>query len=352
MDKISKYGYNAGSPYQFNPYLDIKTPTGEITMENTPRDLMGIDSSGNMQLMKAFDKNPYKFNPGTVREIPMQDGGMPNPYDDFNTELHETETAEYALRNAKKLKTDKSGKFKGLIPLEYWTDDLMNYIDKFKMINRKGEKFVKVRGQVKPEYHQPYVPEIEPSILLQRGGYSARDLYNYIFDDREEETPQNAPVSSLEAQQAPEVGNESERLRYEKELQDLSDLQAAMSILADDDYVPRRKRTTQFRGASTPQAIAKEIDPNVQSATKELLEKFPGLRVTSGIRNWGDPDAHPKGRAIDLAGPDLDKAFEYYKTNIVPKYRFNPALNPKHGTGKHIHVGYYKKGGKSYRKLK
>lgn len=81
MDSKSILGYAKGSPYRNSPYLDINTPEGLITMENTPVDLLGIDDLGNVQIMKAGTTNPYKF-PGTkVREIPirnpyMQQGGV------------------------------------------------------------------------------------------------------------------------------------------------------------------------------------------------------------------------------------------------------------------------------------
>lgn len=79
-DLISKLGYAYNSPFRANPYLDITTEEGIITMENTPVDLLGIDNLGNTQIMKAFDKNPYKFKGNLVREIPMgniyQKGGM------------------------------------------------------------------------------------------------------------------------------------------------------------------------------------------------------------------------------------------------------------------------------------
>lgn len=80
MDDISRLGYALGSPYSNNPYLDIQTPEGLITMANTPIDLLGIDNLGNTKKMKAGAKKQYKF-PGTqVREIPLsnpyQKGGM------------------------------------------------------------------------------------------------------------------------------------------------------------------------------------------------------------------------------------------------------------------------------------
>jgi hypothetical protein len=89
----------------------------------------------------------------------------------------------------------------------------------------------------------------------------------------------------------------------------------------------------------------KGVNPFVLSAASELQSKFPGLQITSGIRNWGDKDAHPKGRAVDMAGDNLDAAWNYYKNTLVPKYGFNQALPENHGTGPHIHVGYYADGG-------
>lgn len=69
-------GYANGSPYSGNPYLDIETPKGLITMADTPIDLLGIDNLGNVKKMKAGRKNPYKFAGQVVREIPLQEGGL------------------------------------------------------------------------------------------------------------------------------------------------------------------------------------------------------------------------------------------------------------------------------------
>lgn len=83
IDLQSIMGYANNSPYRNNPYLDIKTPEGVITMENTDMDLLGIDNLGNKKLMKAKSKNPYKFEGNIVREIPIrlnpyQAGGLTN----------------------------------------------------------------------------------------------------------------------------------------------------------------------------------------------------------------------------------------------------------------------------------
>ncbi len=78
MDKKSKLGYSKGSPYRKNPYLDISTPHGTIDMSNTEMDLLGVTPEGEVQYMKGGSSNPYVFNSNRVREIPMQQGGIPN----------------------------------------------------------------------------------------------------------------------------------------------------------------------------------------------------------------------------------------------------------------------------------
>jgi len=89
------------------------------------------------------------------------------------------------------------------------------------------------------------------------------------------------------------------------------------------------------------------VQEDVAMAAEEILNMFPKLRVTSTVRSWGDKDAHPKGRAVDVTGPykELQEAWTYYKLNMVKKYGFNKALPLDHGTGLHGHVGYYQHGG-------
>jgi hypothetical protein len=79
QDLISLYGYRYDSPFNNAPFLDISTGTGEIDMASTPIDLLGIDDLGNVKMMKAGRKNPYKFKGNKVREIPMQQGGTLPP---------------------------------------------------------------------------------------------------------------------------------------------------------------------------------------------------------------------------------------------------------------------------------
>lgn len=74
MDFISMLGFSDKSPYKHNPYLDINTPDGKISMADTSMDLIGIDNMGNIKKMKGGRKNPYKFEGNVVREIPIQGG--------------------------------------------------------------------------------------------------------------------------------------------------------------------------------------------------------------------------------------------------------------------------------------
>lgn len=69
-------GYRVDSPYRHLPYIDISTPEGLIDMSKTPIDLIGIDmKTGKQKKMKAFSKNPYKFDSDKVREIPIAQMG-------------------------------------------------------------------------------------------------------------------------------------------------------------------------------------------------------------------------------------------------------------------------------------
>lgn len=83
MDAKSIMGYADHSPFRNNPYLDIQTPEGLITMENTSIDLLGIPNVGKPRIMKKGKKS-YQFPGATqVREVPIaQDGGLPGrtPY--------------------------------------------------------------------------------------------------------------------------------------------------------------------------------------------------------------------------------------------------------------------------------
>jgi hypothetical protein len=142
---------------------------------------------------------------------------------------------------------------------------------------------------------------------------------------------------------APSTDDIQQFLPQQDTSQDDLAMQLAMDLMSSPEEKSNESNTSGGGLPSVPSY--RGIDPKVMAATSELIAQFPQLKITSALRNWGDKDAHPKGRAIDVAGPDISEAFKYYRDKLVPKYQFNPALNPNHGTGPHIHVGYYKKGG-------
>lgn len=99
----------------------------------------------------------------------LQAGGdIPNPY------LEEIGMKD-VLRSAKKLKVQKDGDFKALIPIEEWDGDILNYADKIKFVQRKGEQFIKLRGKlnrfanIKPEEGVEEGPQY-PVQQLEKGG--------------------------------------------------------------------------------------------------------------------------------------------------------------------------------------
>ncbi len=204
-------------------------------------------------------------------------------------------------------------------------------------IDNKGNKKVMKAGRKNP---YRFEGDVVREIPMQQGGFSQRDVLSFLFqdddDNSEPETKkEDEPTAPSTAQISPK----------DTEQEDLAMEQA--NLLMEDEGNPYRKPGdagvgNPYRGSSLLSNYGeayKDIDENVAMATQELITKFPNLKLTSGRRTWGDKDAHPKGRAVDLS---YNKdAFEYYQNVLVPKYKFNKALDPDHGTGKHIHLGYY-----------
>lgn len=177
-------------------------------------------------------------------------------------------------------------------------------------------------------------------IKKQKGGVVDNFVRDFLFDEGDApkaETPKAKGKGYPEPQRVTQDDAEEMVFDYE-------DLEALSSNPRGSHL---NKLMNLAASANSKGANLNDIDPNVMQATNELLQKFPNLKITSGRRNWGDKDAHPKGRAVDLAGPDMQSAYDYYKNTLVPKYGFNPALPINHGTGPHIHLGYYQQGGKT-----
>ena len=117
---------------------------------------------GNQKLINSDEGQGY----GTATGYMQEGGEIPNPgFGQMNSTLVE------ALSNSKKLKFRRSGKFKALIPMEDFNDDVLNYIDKFKNLKRQGERYVKVRGKLAPlDLQAPPEPIEDKFLMLSKGG--------------------------------------------------------------------------------------------------------------------------------------------------------------------------------------
>ncbi len=91
MGGVSLLGYSKDSPYKNNPYLDIHTPNGAITMKDTEMPLYGVDETGHSKVM--YPGNDYQFPGKKVREVPFKRGGRFNVYQ-FLKESEESEDNE------------------------------------------------------------------------------------------------------------------------------------------------------------------------------------------------------------------------------------------------------------------
>jgi len=184
--------------------------------------------------------------------------------------------------------------------------------------------------------------------IFQDGGEYDEDEndWNFLMDDsRWEEKP------ITDAALTPAIKQEKQNDYFKLTREFNRGMAMGIAMQEDEENIPTgiinspemklslRPNNMSTSGLSRFGKAYEDIDPNVAMATEELLKQFPGLRLTSGRRSWGDKDAHPKGRAVDLSYDK--KAWEYYRDVLVPKYGFNKALDPNHGTGPHIHLGYY-----------
>ena len=300
-----------------HPYREtiVPTPDGTITMEGVDYPVLGIDETGESKFMKP-NKN-YKFRGKYVHEIPMlnmQQGGA----------IAKKQTRENPYINYKNVFSLALGE---LYPRKFPTTSQ----------NMVSENTAPSMSEMS---NQPYMGMQNGGLF---GGINSRfrkligeDLFDEDDVVKENKAPSVSNISNKEESQVDEA--EIRRKQYALDL-------------ANEDYEEKKYennptfKTNSYINMKSVFPNLGDIDDNVESATQELLQKFPKLKITSGRRNWGDKDAHPVGRAIDLAGEDTDEAWKYYRDVIVPKYKFNPALKPNHGTGKHIHVGYYKEGG-------
>lgn len=331
IDPISILGYQRGSPFAGNPYLDINTPTGLIDMSNTPVDLIGIDNRGNKKKMKAGRRNPYKFEGDVVREYRMQQGGVtPQNMQDWNAFIDFLDKegykghAELDMRdkNLSKSFIDKYNKVNPNSSLRYdmvpqFQQEFVNYrqkaindflagkagiagLNKDNYASVVGQDFSnfwpeisKVDGWLgsktsKWKFPTMYIHTVNQdgsmatqsaglktanTIGFQRGGFTARDLYKYLFedDDYEDESYSEDLPATAPSEMEIEPVQEQEPDDYDIALQ--------MAMQGDDLMVRARnpyiKDMVSVRAVGTnPYTPTKEA--NLSNPTKYAFEFFQG----------------------------------------------------------------------------
>lgn len=320
MDLQSILGYQRGSPYAGNPYLDINTPTGLIDMSNTPIDLIGIDNKGNKKKMKAGRRNPYKFEGDVVREYRMQQGGAPvfQSQEQINARnanlrallARQNEDPYFVLNAVEARKVgDPIPQYIGDVnrtPTALATSLPSGVTPSMVEQTREGYgyfhpqqgTFVPVdpnaifsssmankKQPTSPAYAQNVPRVVNP---FAKGGFTARDLYNYLFaeDDNEgyeegedyDDNPHTAPteVEIQGAVQAPEPDE------YEIALQ-MAMGQDELMVTARSPFV---KNAASVRAVGTNPYTPPEV-ANITNPTKYAFEFFQkkGLppHISAGI---------------------------------------------------------------------
>lgn len=219
IDYKSILGYQKGSPYANNPYLDINSPNGLISMENTPHDVLGRDNKGNIQRMKAGRKKPYKFSGNIVRETPIrQKGGMLSAYNPYLANSDKAYQKWYNDNNIAQIENndyDFYSYYRNGNTQPHKQGD--HFPDIYKLPNH--ETFSNESIYSVPEHPggtwkgNTYIPVKK----FQKGGYSRQDLYNYLFedDDKKDESIPTAPAEDEIKQQEPRSQDNSDELAYQ-----------------------------------------------------------------------------------------------------------------------------------------
>lgn len=185
--------------------------------------------------------------------------------------------------------------------------------------------------------------------MASGGLFADDDEADFLFEETEtrkapeEVTPDIVEAATPQVQERPRISDFTP-VTYEPYKRSTNLYKHVQDAFDEDNGA----MTTDTLFSLTNNKAYKGINTNVAKAAQQILAKFPDLQLTSGKRSWGDKDAHPIGRAVDISGnpKSLTAAMEYYKS-LVPQYGFNKALPLNHGTGAHIHVGYYEDGGET-----
>lgn len=247
QELVSIMGYKSNSPFRFNPYLDIKTEDGSITMVGVPHDLLGIDDKGNKKRMKAGSKNPYQFEGTTIREIPIaQMGGNP---------------------------------------------------------------------------------------------YSAQDLYNFIFEDEEEDAPKKEATPTPTAPSEEELQHQQEYAQFQQEKEAFEDQQTlALAMDPGDDSplispygrsAPSKQPAFTLSENNNPYKAGSYGKQIIADLTQDLgytpslnsVYRTPQQQQALVAQGWGVPNSfHLTGDAVDMKPQDWKKLPQDRQKDLRAKY--------------------------------
>lgn len=332
MDIKSILGYSKGSPFSKNPYIDIDSNI--IDMSSTPIDLWGLDmKTGKRKKMKAYSRNPYIFE-GNVREYPMQQGGVtPQNMQDWNSFIDYLEkegykgNADLDIRD-KNLSSSLLTQYNKLNPkstLNYnmvpaFQQEFVNYRQKVIDDFRTGK--AGISGLTKDNYSSVvgedfsgFWPEISrvdnwlgsktskwkfptlyihtrnaqsnlaqvenrglqraDTIKFQRGGFTARDLYKYLFEDDQEDYQNDYSESENTAPTDEEV------LPMQSQQQEPDDYDVALQMAMQGDEFMTVGRNPYVQAAVATRAVGTnpytpEKEANLSNPSKYAFEYFKG----------------------------------------------------------------------------
>lgn len=311
MDLKSILGYSVGSPYRGNPYIDINTPGGLIDMSNTNIDLIGIDNKGNKKKMKAGRKNPYRFEGDIVREFPMQTGG----FFENAQQINDANEAERAKLRAKRVSpwlannTVVARNPGDPIPQYYYPNGQLaqpeaprattlpsgvniNMIENtqqgYGYFHPQNGNFVVVDPQaIYQRYGQkPTIPTgvaansvaSNTRNIYQKGGFTAKDLYKYLFDDSDE--------SEYEDNQGEDYAENENTAPTDAEIQgaeafipEPDDYQIALQMAMQQDELLTTARNPYIKDAASARAVGTNPytpveQANISNPSKYAFEYF------------------------------------------------------------------------------
>lgn len=306
MDTKSILGYQRGSPFAGNPYIDIQSNI--IDMSNTPIDLIGIDNKGNKKKMKAGRRNPYKFEGDIVREFPMQAGGTyASLYGkDANAKVAEINALTKGILgrrgdpNAAQAYAVTSVnqpivKFTGDTPppqtrplatrLPYGISPSNVYQTNEGYFYQDNNSGLPVAVSPQVVFPASNTVKREPVLFaqnsprsFQRGGYNARDLYNYLFADDETEYDDNSTEEYSENQNTAPSEDEL-GVSDIQQPQEPDDSEIALQMAMGQDELMVTARNPYVKDVASVRAVGQnpytpESVANISNPTKYAFEFF------------------------------------------------------------------------------